>query len=131
MKNNRGNMLLLELVIVLLFFALAQVVVVRLFVQAQQINENARVMNLALTRAQDAAETLATAPTADAALLELGFTGAQGQYQLISADGYRLTATVHRLHQPAGTLASTEIAGFQGDTELFSLPAAHYEGVSP
>ena len=43
MRSHQNNLLLIEMVIVLLFFALSQAVVLQVFTKAQQINRNAEI----------------------------------------------------------------------------------------
>jgi hypothetical protein len=132
MRDHRSNTLLIEIVIVILFFALSQAVVLQVFAGAQQLNRDAEILNRALMRAEDAAETLAVSGDADAALTSLGFSSDGDGYALSDSEGYRLTATVSRFSQPAGVLTTVELTGYQGDTELFTLPAVRYgEAVAP
>ena len=132
MRSHQNNLLLIEMVIVLLFFALSQAVVLQVFTKAQQINRNAEIANHALMRAEDTAETLAAQADAVTALLSLGFVAQENQYVLTDADGYRLEAGVHRLTQPAGTLTTVEINAYQNDHLLFTLPAVQYrEATTP
>ena len=136
MRNYRGNTLLIELVIVLLFFALSQAIILQAFANAQTTNADARTMTRALMRAGDVAETLRVSDNAQAALLAFGFQpqederAQEGEYALDSEEGYRLTAAVTRFSQPAGFLTTVWLRGWRGSTELFALPAVRYEGVA-
>ncbi len=126
MRDHRGNTLLIEIVIVILFFALSQAIVLQVFARAQQVNHNTELTNHALMRAEDAAETLAVSSDADAALVSLGFVRNGDAYSLTDDEGYRLTATVLRFTQSAGVLTTVELTGYSDDTELFTLPAVRY-----
>lgn len=128
MRNHRGNMLLIELSVVLLFFAMSLAIVLQVFAKAQLKNRDAEVLNYALLRAEDAAETLAVAPSAEQALLALGFFMKDGGFESPVQDGSHLTATLTRLTQPTGVLTSVELTAWQGDKMLFTIPAMRYQG---
>lgn len=130
MRYQKGNTLLLELVVVILFFALSQAIVLQVFAKAQTLNREAQVTNLAVMRAEDAAETLAVSDDAEGTLLALGFTATDDGYLCTSGDGYRLVATLSRFTQPSGELTTVEIHAYRGATELFTLPAVRYREVS-
>jgi len=112
MRNHRGNMLLTELTIVLLFFAIVQAIVLQVFAKAHLMNRDAEILNNALLRAEDITETLAVSPSAEAALLALGFLLKDGTYK------------------PAGMLTQVELTAWQGDKKLFTIPALRYQGGS-
>ncbi len=131
MKNYKGNMLLIELVIVLLFFSLSQVAVVQVFAGAQRKAADSRVLYGALMAAEDVAERLCREPEPDAALTELGFMGENGIYILCDEAGYDLYVSLHRLQQPAGQLITANLTARQGERELFSLPSAYYLPEAP
>jgi len=130
MRNYKGNTLLIELMVVILFFALSQAIVLRVFAHAQALNQVAQVTNIALMRAEDTAETLAVSTDTVTALQSLGFSSTGEDYELVSPDGYRLTASIHRFTQPSGELTTVELHAYRGITELFVLPAVRYQGVS-
>ena len=132
MRSHQNNLLLIEMVIVILFFALSQAVVLQVFTKAQLINQNAQIADLALMQAEDTAETLAAQADAETTLLSLGFTAKDQQYVLTNAAGYRLEAGIDRLTQPAGILTTVDIRAYQKDHLLFTLPAVQYrEATAP
>ena len=130
MRHEKGNTLLMELVIVILFFALSQGIVLKAFVRAQQINHAAEITNLALMRAEDTAETLAVSSNAESALRSLGYTAVDGQYRADSDDGYRITADITHFSQPAGIITTVELSAYRDTAKLFSLPAVRYQEAS-
>lgn len=128
MKTGRGNTLLVELLVVILFFALSQTIVLQVFTKAQQINHESEATHLALTQARDVAETLAVSDDAQAALAQMGFT-ADGSGSLVAqGDGYRLTATVSSLTQTTGSITTVTLTAIQNGVEVFSFPATRYKG---
>ncbi|HNW87199.1 MAG TPA: hypothetical protein PKJ47_09695 [Candidatus Limiplasma sp.] len=130
MRHEKGNILLVELLIVILFFTLSQVIVLQAFVKAQQLNREAGITNLALLRAEDTAETLAVSDNAEETLASLGFTATDGLFQAESEDGYRITAEITHFTQTTGVLTTVTVKAFRDMTELFALPAVRYREVS-
>ena len=103
MKTSRGNTLLVELTVVILFFALSQAIVLQVFAKAQQVNRETEVLHGALTQARDVAETLAVSDDAEPALAAMGFIADRttGFAVTFVGDGYRLTANgISRLTSP-------------------------------
>jgi len=127
MRQEKGNALLVELVIVILFFALSQVIVLQAFVKAQQLNHAAEVTSLALLSAEDTAETLAASNDAESTLRSLGYHAVEGQYQTDSKDGYRITADISHFTQPTGVITTVELSAYRDAAKLFTLPAVRYQ----
>ena len=130
MQSGKNNMLLVELLIVLLFFALSQAIVVQVFARAQQVNHAADLQNRTLSTAQNAAEALAVSEDPAATLQQLGFTVADGAYALAVEGEYTLSASILRAAQPAGMLTTVQIEGQRANETLFTLPACQYREVT-
>lgn len=126
MKSYKGNMLLIELVIVILFFSLSQVVIVQVFSEAQRKTVNTTWLNTALAQAEDTVERLAKEEKPDEALKAMGYEQDGEDYVYREVSGVELVATIHRLTQPAGEMVRVEISARQGDAELFVLPSLQY-----
>lgn len=127
MKHYRGNMLLIELVIVLLFFSLSQVVVVQVFAAAQKKAVDSRITHAALTMAQDVAERLSCVDEPEGLLNELGFAECDEAYVLTDGGGFELCAQVARTGQSAGVLKTVTLTATRGGEVLFAFPCATYE----
>ncbi len=128
MKTGRGNTLLVELLVVILFFALSQTIVLQVFTKAQQINHESEATHRALTQARDVAETLAVSDDAQAALAQMGFTADASGLLVAQGDGYRLTATVSSLTQTTGSITTVTLTAIQHGAEVFTFPATRYKG---
>lgn len=126
MRRYQGNTILIELIIVILFFSLSMIAIIPVFAGAQQMTSESRARSRAMALAQDIAETLSASDMADEALLSKGFTKTEDGYVLTSPDGFTLTAICARLTQPAGALTQTTIEATRGDETLFTLPVSHY-----
>lgn len=125
MRGYKGNIVLVELVIVLIFFSLSQVILVQVFAMAQHKNVQSRLTGDALLAAQDAAEQLALCDDPEALLKSLGFAQEGGLYRREAA-GYSLEAAIARLSQPGGALLSVRLTAEAEDATLFTLPVTRY-----
>ena len=72
-SGNRSNALLVELLIVVLFFMLSSTILLRVFSTAHQQNVRAGAITTALTEAQNVAEGLYAADDVEAELRKMGF----------------------------------------------------------
>ncbi len=137
-EAGKSNVLLTELVIVILFFALTAVTVLQLFVGAHKKSQSIAQINRASIIAQDWAELLATERQPEAILKAHDFADgkAPGSYEIIDGD-LRIVMQVVRQDTPAGGLVTTRIgvykdAGYDGEQDapksppLTELSAATY-----
>ena len=130
MQSGKNNMLLVELLIVLLFFALSQAIVVQVFARAQQVNRAADLLSRTLSTAENTAEVLAVSEDPAKALQQLGFTASGGAYVLPVEGEYALNASILRAAQPAGMLTTVLLEGQRAEETLFTLPACQYREVT-
>ena len=110
--QNKSNVLLTELVIVVLFFSLIAVTVAQMFVMAHQKGRLNAHTQRALIAAQDWAEVLSGQADPERALLDAGFEkGEDGAYQQTADDGaLRVEVRIEPEEMtPAGRLVSGEI----------------------
>jgi len=126
MKNYKGNMLLIELVIVILFFTLSQVVIVQVFAQTQRKNLDTARLNKSMVFAENILERLCNDKNPDGVLMRQGFMGKGGTYTYTQMPDMVFFANVSHLQQPSGELVSVELIAKQGEVELFTLPSVQY-----
>ncbi|MEF9880200.1 MAG: hypothetical protein RR653_00725 [Clostridia bacterium] len=126
MKNYKGNMLLVELVIAILFFSLSQVVIMQVFATSQQMANESKLLHKALNVSEDVAEQLSGESQPDAMLLSLGFMGGNGSYILADPAGFDLHVDLTRLEQPAGQMIRATLSVRREQQLLFSFPSAYY-----
>ena len=133
--QNKSNVLLTELVIVVLFFSLIAVTVVQMFVLSHQKGKLNTYAQRALIAAQDCAEALSGQPDPERALLDAGYARSEdGSYQQTVEDGaLRVEARVAPEERTsAGRLVGTEIRvvytkdARNPDTVLAALPTSSY-----
>ena len=131
---NRSNALLVELLIVVMFFMLSSTVLLQVFLTARSQSERAGNMTLALSDAQGVADRLYAAGDADAALAvlrEMGFDfNAAGDSSLNRGD-YTLLVRRDTEDREAGLMHRYTVSACQGEDLLFTLPVARYKEGRP
>ena len=114
-KHNRQNTLLMEILIVVLFFALCSTVILNVFVGAH--NQSAR-----------------AGAQADALMLrQSGFAEDEAGAWHLHCGAYDLLVTLGETACPAGTMETAQVTALRQEKTLFSLPSARYvpEEVAP
>ena len=84
--RNRGNALLVELLIVLMFFMLAATVLMQVFAKARNLGDRARLTAAITAEAQSRADQLYAAEDPAAALTAMGFVQRENGWVCESAD---------------------------------------------
>ena len=130
-QNNRTNMLLVELMIVILFFALSLSVLIRMLSGARKLSDMAGAETRALSEAQNVAEELKAAIDPEEYLLTNGFLLTSGAYER-EADGYTVSVVSDTFQETeAGVLAEYEVAALYKGETLFTLAVSRYAEVTP
>ena len=125
MKNHsHSNALLVEFLIVVLFFMLASTVLLQLFTAARTQSLRAEELSEATLLAQNLAESCQAGGSPDTFPVSSG--------RRISFPGSTLTASVESTSQQSesGTLTYYTVNIFSGDDLIYTLPSAHYEEVA-
>jgi Tfp pilus assembly protein PilV len=125
----KGNLVLLELLIALAFFAVSAVIGAGVLASAYRIGMDSRHETDALFVAQNWAERIAAADDPVAPLKAQG-AGVDGNYRFEDGD-YTVVASVNPEDTGAGTLYDIRLTVSRGDKALAQLPASRYvpEGV--
>lgn len=124
-SENRSNALLVELLIVILFFMLSASVLVQVFGKARNMSARAETIAAALSDAQNVADQLYAAPDADDALSALGFTGEGGEWR--RSGSYDLTVSRQEETAEAGVMRRYEVRVISDGDTLLTLPVARWE----
>ena len=121
--HSHSNALLVELLIVVLFFMLASTVLLQLFTAARTQSRKAEDLSEATLHAQNIAETLYSGQ-GDGSFVSSG--------ERFSLPGSSLTASVDSSSEQteAGTLTRYTVSIFSGDELIYALPGARYEEVA-
>ncbi len=131
-EGHRANALLVELLLVILFFMLGATTLTELFAGAKHKSLQARATNNSMMEAENIADDLYGAEDPEATLQALGFTR-EGEAWKLTQDGYTLTVSRQDEEMEAGTLRTYTISSFGDGQDLFSLPSTRYipKEVSP
>lgn len=130
--SHRANTLLVELLIVILFFMLAATTIVELFATARQKSRTATIRTNAIMVVQNMADELYLADDPESVLkayeLVPGETG-----WVAEKDGYQINVTKEDDVRENGTLRKVEISVIADDKVLLTLPCDKYiaEGATP
>ena len=123
---NRSNALLVELLIVVLFFMLSATVLLQVFSTARSQSSLAGKLIQASNAAQDTADRLYGAQDAESMLAEMGWTQENDLWRLTGGD-YDLTVSFTREQQPSGELVRYQVQAVSGGQTLVDLPGARYQ----
>ena len=131
-EGHRANALLVELLLVILFFMLGATTLVELFANAKHKTLQARATNVSIMEAQNIADDLYGAEDPDAVLQELGFTK-NGDSWILEEKEYTLTVKQTEEDSDTGVLRTFTISATGDGKDLFSLPSTRYlpKEVSP
>ncbi len=121
-KRATFSPVLLELIVAILFFALAMSVVVQLIAAANETSSASALTSRALIAMESAAEQLKADPVGDGAFDESG----ERRFTVEPEEGMQLSVTVRRILGAAGTLYEFEITAAGSGKPLGSLSAARY-----
>lgn len=129
MIHGHRNILLIELIIVILFFSLSASVTLQVFAIAHQRGHQSALTTEALVIAEDWSERLYGVDDPEQYLKDNGWeAGADGEYVIAPKSSILLKMTVTPEISDAGTLYRMRIAALNGanDEELFVLSVNSY-----
>lgn len=125
MKVNHLNALLVEIMMAVLFFSLAAVVILELFVTAGMRSGESELRGEALSRVQNLTQRLYAAEDAEALLEAEGF-GRTGDGWTLDGGEYVLTVATGIEPMQAGGMMTAEVTASGEGGVLASLPVAKY-----
>lgn len=125
-SNNHSNALLVELLIVVLFFMISATVLLRLFADARAQSRRAELLAAATVEAQNVAEQLYASMERRATLSSLGFA-AQGDEWILEEEDYRICAVLDNEESAGGLLYQDSIRVEIGEDTVLTLPCFRYE----
>ena len=124
--GNRSNALLVELLIVVLFFMLAATVLLQVFTGASDQGNRAGKTTQALNAAQNVAERLYMAGDAEAVLRDMQFTQ-EGEVWTRDDGDFVLEAVTARETRTGGVWRGQEVRVTLNGDRLVTLPCSRYE----
>ena len=130
-SKRKPNAMLIELVIVILFFSISAGIILQLFVAAHDRSRQSAMDNEMTLVAEDIAERFAVSTLAsEAFFLGDGWTGNTDAYSrtldLQSGREVQLSVTGTQQETQAGTLDIFTLVAYDGDREIMSLPVSRY-----
>jgi len=125
---NRSNALLVELLIVALFFMLASPVLLDLYSTARNQSVLSGNMTSALNQVQNVADRLFVEEDTEAALQDMGFERQENGWAKKTGYG-SIVVTAQEESTPAGILLKAQVSAQQEDQLLFTLPVTRYQEV--
>ncbi len=125
-SGNRSNALLVELLIVVMFFMLSSTVLLQVFATARNQSGKSGMLTRAVNEAQSMADRLYAADDAKSLLTEIGCTLEDGQWRLPGND-FDLTIAVDSEQYPCGELLRYRVQAVRDGETLVDLPAARYQ----
>ncbi len=128
--SHQRNALLVELLIVILFFMLASTVLLRAFSTARNMSEKSGWITQALLDAQNVSERQLAADAPEAELTHMRFE-LQGDQWVQTNEGYVTTVTLGTEETPQGCLRRQEVRVLRDGEQLLCLPGARYQEVGP
>ena len=134
-SHNRSNALLVELLIVIMFFMLAATSLLQVFVAAERQSDQSGMMIDALNDAQDVIDRLYAADAPEASLAEMGFSYSESDQAWVrpATDAAAASRVVLNAdEQPAGRLTYFSVSVLDRDSQpLVSLRNARYQEATP
>lgn len=124
-EGSRANALLIELLLVILFFMLTAMTLVKIFGGAKVKSIEADSLNHALQQAQNISELLYGSEDPEKTLEQFGFTK-DGDAWILEEEKYQLKVVPETEETKAGTLLTHKVSALFGDQEMFVLPESRY-----
>ena len=125
-KHNQLNTLLMEILIVVLFFALCSTVILDVFVGAHNQSLRAGAQADALTAAQSLADRLYASEEQEDVLRQSGFLQSGDGTWRLNGSAYDLLVMLGEEAYPAGKLETAEVTALEEEQTLFTLPSPRY-----
>lgn len=128
-SGSRSNALLVELMIVVMFFMIAATVLLRVFVSSRNQSDRAELITTSIAAAQNTADRLYAAEDPEAELQSLGFVQKNGVW-VLTADRYQLEASVTEEAEPAGIFRRQSVRAIADGETLYELPCSRWQEVN-
>ena len=129
-STNRSNALLVELLIVVMFFMLSSTVLLQVFSTARNQSRRAELMTQALTTTQNVADELYIASDMESKLADLGFEKGEAGW-ISSSEEYDILVTGDENEGKQGEVLHFQVQAVLDNEPLLTLPVARYQEVRP
>lgn len=125
MRSANRNALLIEIIIVILFFALASVTLLGLYMRVFETSRFSRIQTEAVIAVESAAEKLKAGKNMEQSLADQGFIKEEDAWILIMPE-YEVRARIQKEASPAGEFISCGLTAFDKDIVYAECTAAKY-----
>ena len=129
-SGSRSNALLVELLIVVMFFMLSATVLLELYATSRNQSVRAGAMTKALNEAQNVADRLYAAEDAEAALAEMGFTK-DGEAWVNPGEDCVLKVSSASRTTESGIMLQWQVSAMRENESYFTLQVKKYQEVQP
>ena len=128
-SGSRSNALLVELLIVVLFFMISATFLMQVFSAARMQGEKSGILTQASQDAQNIAEKLAASTDPAAVLEEMGFSAQDAEKIVWTLDENGLVREVELSEEKteSGVLLKEQVTVFKDGEQLIQLPVAWYQ----
>ena len=130
-SGNRSNALLVELLIVVMFFMLSCTVLLQVFTTARGQSARAEMLTQALNAAQNAADRLYAADDPEKALRDMEFQEKDGEWVHAEGDWDLFVTALDTQALGDGTLSRFQVQAREKNGPLITLPVVRYGEVRP
>ena len=124
-KNNRLNILLVEIVIATLFFALASTVILKVYASTRRQSVMASIDNIVQAEVQNLSEECYAAEDVAAVLTAHGFNESESKY-VYDGEDYSITAEIENEETETGILRTVVFNVEAMGEERLSVPTVRY-----
>lgn len=126
-RRSKSGAILLELIIVILFFALSAATILQVYAAAYDKSRTTSRRDIALEAAQDWAEQFIGQTQPHQLMTEAGWQqNEDGSLEMVTGEGVVLRADFDEVMSDAGTLHQMTITALDKGEQVFELPVAVY-----
>jgi hypothetical protein len=125
-RNQNGHSVLIELMVVILFFALSSVIILRLYTTAHISGNTSLVSTRVLLQAQNWSDMIYSAEDVPSLLLNDGWTANNSQLTLQVDGGLLVVSGMSEETGANGNLFSCEMSAYAGAERIFEYPIVRY-----
>lgn len=124
--KQRSNALLVELLIVIMFFMLASTLLMEVYAKSHSLSMKAEAIAEAVVDVQNVADSLYLSEEPDQLLASMGFVEQDGVY-VLPRDSYEMRVTVGEEALATGTMHLREVQVIYENEPMITLPVNHFE----
>lgn len=125
-KSSQANALLVEIMLVVLFFCISCTAILELFVVTRQQSDRAAILSHAQYEIQSLSDVLFLADDAEALLSDLGFQKTGESWSRSYENGLDILVSGSWEDTEAGQIRHVGISAVSNGEDLFSLPCDRY-----